>query len=1022
MALHPNGSPRGSIRRRPLLALLLLPCGLAHAQCVPFPVPAGGETTCSGNLSIVDVRASPGVGVTLAQGANIGQVQLSTGQVNISAGAVVRDVLATRPEGLSGVPITVFNWGTATGVVGAFGPLGSDEMRRMQVFNYSQITGKTSVRLLNFAGARVEWAEGEFLNAGTLGRAEVYSAAPDFTVTNDSGGVIEQYLFTRPNFAFLDANAYQVTNSGVINGGAGLVASAAQSARELVRVAQAASDVDLNNTSTGIIRGPVALSHGRLARSSGRNAGLIQGGVVLHASVIATPFGFMGAEPLFQNLSGGRIGDAVIVNAGRFEQASTASFLPGTSLHLSGVFIVEEQRTATGTIAIAGSHSVNCVSADPRPQEGDLPHLGMLELGAGATLTLTMPAACGYAGRISGPGTLRKTGAASYTYTGTATHASTVVQQGTWVANGTQGAVTVESSGRVSGIGRIGDALVRGGGRLAPGGSPGTLQSASLTLQAPASIEFELGATANDAVEVNGAVALGGAGLQLALLSGYTHQPGRAMPLIINDGSDPVAGGFANLPEGGELSIGGLSFRIRYAAISGNDVALFALDPSTTVSLSPVGGAPNEGEAVTLTATVTGTAPSGTVRFTDGGVDIAGCSERPLSNNGGSASASCVTSALPAGTRSLRAHYIGDNANAARDSLPIAVVVNASPSLTAAAAVDMLEDTVGGPVEIGVGDAESGAASVRLAARSADQALISDAALKAGLGGADASRLLVLVPNADAHGSTNLELLATDPAGARRSATVTLNVLAVNDPPDFALGGNPSHPSGTNGIRQRPGFLTELTPGPLEAEQSVALTVIELLDPANVVSDVSLSPDGTLHYRLSGNAGSARLEALAIDTGGTANGGRDRTARAFRIVVGDGSDLQVNIERLQPDPDANRRTYRVLVRNNGPVDLAAVTLRAFATSGLLELDWTCTGSCPAQGGSGSPTLMSGLAAGAQAEILLRGRVDLTSAFVQIEASATAAPGSVVLNPEDDRAIFSEAAGEAGVLRDGFEPR
>jgi len=97
--------------------------------------------------------------------------------------------------------------------------------------------------------------------------------------------------------------------------------------------------------------------------------------------------------------------------------------------------------------------------------------------------------------------------------------------------------------------------------------------------------------------------------------------------------------------------------------------------PTTTMVTSSLNPAP-VGASVTLTATVTGTAPTGNVNFTDGGSSIAGCSAVALAGSGNTRSAACTTSSLPAGTHSIVATYVGDAANASSTSSPLSQVVN----------------------------------------------------------------------------------------------------------------------------------------------------------------------------------------------------------------------------------------------------------------------------------------------------------------------------------------------------------
>jgi hypothetical protein len=84
------------------------------------------------------------------------------------------------------------------------------------------------------------------------------------------------------------------------------------------------------------------------------------------------------------------------------------------------------------------------------------------------------------------------------------------------------------------------------------------------------------------------------------------------------------------------------------------------------------------GSPVTFTATVTGTNPTGSVAFTDGGNAISGCSGVVLTGSGNVRTAPCTTSALSQGTHSIVAAYAGDAGNAASSSSPLSQAVNAA--------------------------------------------------------------------------------------------------------------------------------------------------------------------------------------------------------------------------------------------------------------------------------------------------------------------------------------------------------
>jgi YVTN family beta-propeller protein len=81
------------------------------------------------------------------------------------------------------------------------------------------------------------------------------------------------------------------------------------------------------------------------------------------------------------------------------------------------------------------------------------------------------------------------------------------------------------------------------------------------------------------------------------------------------------------------------------------------------------------GRSITLTATVSGSGPTGTVAFKDGSGMISGCGSQSLS----SGTAKCTTSALSAGGHSIIAVYNGDANNTASTSAAVSQTVQAPP-------------------------------------------------------------------------------------------------------------------------------------------------------------------------------------------------------------------------------------------------------------------------------------------------------------------------------------------------------
>ena len=149
------------------------------------------------------------------------------------------------------------------------------------------------------------------------------------------------------------------------------------------------------------------------------------------------------------------------------------------------------------------------------------------------------------------------------------------VAEGALLVTGAFGRGVTMTGGALGGTGTVG-AVTASGGRLAPGLSPGRLLTGDLTLNGLSRVEIDLnGTTAGpgyDQLEVRGTVSLANA--TLALTAGFTPPPDARFTIIENDGTDPVAGTFANLPEGGTIRADGQTSRITYRGGDGNDVVL----------------------------------------------------------------------------------------------------------------------------------------------------------------------------------------------------------------------------------------------------------------------------------------------------------------------------------------------------------------------------------------------------------------------------------------------------------------
>ncbi len=99
---------------------------------------------------------------------------------------------------------------------------------------------------------------------------------------------------------------------------------------------------------------------------------------------------------------------------------------------------------------------------------------------------------------------------------------------------------------------------------------------------------------------------------------------------------------------------------------------------ATTTTLGSSANPAAAGVNVTLTATVAGSAPTGTVKFSDGTTAITNCSAVALAGSGNSRTAACTTSGLAAGTHAITASYSGDANNKTSTSSTLAQTINST--------------------------------------------------------------------------------------------------------------------------------------------------------------------------------------------------------------------------------------------------------------------------------------------------------------------------------------------------------
>lgn len=95
-----------------------------------------------------------------------------------------------------------------------------------------------------------------------------------------------------------------------------------------------------------------------------------------------------------------------------------------------------------------------------------------------------------------------------------------------------------------------------------------------------------------DQISVEQSVGLNDGSLDLTYLEGCVIKKGDTFTIIDNKGAIPVQGTLKDLPEGAEITVGGVTFKISYVGGDGNDIVLTALNDSVAPKASKDSKAP----------------------------------------------------------------------------------------------------------------------------------------------------------------------------------------------------------------------------------------------------------------------------------------------------------------------------------------------------------------------------------------------------------------------------------------------
>lgn len=256
-----------------------------------------------------------------------------------------------------------------------------------------------------------------------------------------------------------------------------------------------------------------------------------------------------------QNTSGSgdftKTGDGTFRITKPFSGTGTLTVAAGTlysQLSLSSAALV---RTTGGTYDLGGT--LNTIS-------GLAGTGGVVAMGAG-TLTVDQSSTTTYDGVISGTGGLTKTGTGSLTLNGVNTYSGTTTLNGGSLGVGDSshssariaGDVTI-SSGTLFGYGQVLGAVTNTAGKVAPGGSVGTLTVDSYAQAAGGTLEIEVGAPQADKLVVTNGATIAGT-LSVAFPGGnYVDQTYTILTSNSLTGTFSTVSGSA--PTGFEYSVG----------------------------------------------------------------------------------------------------------------------------------------------------------------------------------------------------------------------------------------------------------------------------------------------------------------------------------------------------------------------------------------------------------------------------------------------------------------------------------
>ena len=203
------------------------------------------------------------------------------------------------------------------------------------------------------------------------------------------------------------------------------------------------------------------------------------------------------------------------------------------------------------------------------------------------------------------------------------------------------------------------------------------------------------------------------------------------------------------------------------------------------------------------------------------------------------------------------------------------------------------EDSATGTILYTVQDVETSAEVLELSGVSSDQTLVADTGIS--LSGTGETRSVQITPVANAFGSANITVSASDEDGGITSQSFGITVIGINDAPEMAAVADQSLEEDAN---EQTIDLTAISLGP-ENENSQTLTLSATSSNAGLIADPTIqytspSDTATLSFSAVANeSGIATLTVLLEDDGGIENGGVASVEVSFQVTVNPVNDAPV---------------------------------------------------------------------------------------------------------------------------------